>query len=79
MAEQDFSKLDLLVIYIDGMRFGDFHMIAAVGVDAQGSKHLLGLREGASENAVVAKALLEDLVARGVIPRVWGGQNQGWT
>jgi putative transposase len=68
LAERDFSKLDILVIYIDGMRFGDFHVIAAVGVDAKGSKHLLGLREGASENAVVAKALLEDLVARGVKP-----------
>ena len=43
-------------------------MICAVGVDAQGHKHVLGLREGATENAVVAKALLEDLVARGLDP-----------
>jgi len=68
LAERDFSPLDILIIYIDGMQFGDFHVIAAVGVDVQGHKHLLGLREGASENAVVAKALLEDLVARGVKP-----------
>jgi len=68
LAERDFSRLDLLIIYVDGMQFGDFHVIAAVGVDVEGHKHVLGLREGASENAVVAKALLEDLVARGVKP-----------
>jgi putative transposase len=68
LAERDFSQLDLLILYIDGMQFGDFHVIAAVGVDVEGHKHVLGLREGASENAVVAKALLEDLVARGVKP-----------
>lgn len=68
LAERDFSQVDILIIYVDGMQFGDFHVIAAVGVDVQGQKHLLGLREGASENAVVAKALLEDLVARGVKP-----------
>lgn len=33
-----------------------------------GRKHVLGFREGATENAEVAKALLEDLVARGVSP-----------
>ena len=68
LAERDFSQLDLLIIYVDGMQFGDFHVIAAVGVDVAGHKHVLGLREGASENAVVVKALLEDLVARGVKP-----------
>ncbi len=68
LAERDFSKVEILVIYVDGMQFGDYHVIAAVGVDSQGHKHLLGLRDGASENAVVAKALLEDLVARGVKP-----------
>lgn len=68
LAERDFSHLDILILYLDGMQLGDFHVIAAVGVDVQGQKHLVGLREGASENAVVAKALLEDLVARGVTP-----------
>ena len=43
-------------------------MIVAVGVDSQGYKHMLGLAEGATENAVVVKGLLEDLVARGITP-----------
>jgi transposase-like protein len=37
-------------------------------VDLQGKKHILGLSEGATENAVVVKGLLEDLVERGVKP-----------
>jgi putative transposase len=66
LAERDFSEKDLLVIYLDGVQFGPYHVICAVGVDGQGHKHVLGFREGATENAEVAKALLEDLVARGV-------------
>jgi len=63
-----FDEVNLLIIYIDGMQFGDHVMIGAVGVDAEGHKHVLAIREGASENATVAKELLEDLVARGVKP-----------
>lgn len=66
LAERDFSAKELLVIYVDGLQFGPYHVICAVGVDAQGHKHVLGFREGATENAEVAKTLLEDLVARGV-------------
>lgn len=68
LAERDFSEKDILIVYIDGMRFGPYHVIAAVGVDAEGHKHVLGLREGASENAEVVKRLLEELVERGVKP-----------
>ena len=68
LAERDLSQHDLLFIYIDGLRFGNHLVIAAVGVDAQGQKHVLALREGATENAEVAKSLLEELVARGVKP-----------
>ena len=63
-----FDDVHLLILYIDGMEFGDHVMIGAVGVDAQGHKHVLAIREGATENATLAKELLEDLVARGVNP-----------
>lgn len=77
LAERDFSQTELLVIYIDGMRFGDYHVIAAVGVDASGGKHVLGLREGATENAAVVTALLSELVERGVKPAgVEGGRRR---
>jgi putative transposase len=68
LCERRFEALDLLVIYLDGVRFGPHHVIGAIGVDAEGHKHVLGLREGATENAVVVKDLLSDLVARGVDP-----------
>jgi len=64
-----FDDLKLLVIYIDGLIFGDYTMIGAVGVDSAGKKHVLGIREGATENATVVTALLEDIVSRGVDPQ----------
>jgi putative transposase len=63
-----FDELKLVIIYVDGMAFGDHVMIGAVGVDAEGHKHVLAIREGATENATVVKELLVDLVERGVNP-----------
>ena len=40
-------------------------MLVAIGVDAGGRKHFLGLAEGAIENQVVARGLLEDMVGAG--------------
>ena len=37
-------------------------------VDVEGRKHLLGIQEGATENAAAVKDLLERLVAQGVDP-----------
>jgi putative transposase len=68
LLERRFDGHDILVIYLDGLIFGQHHVIAAIGVDSQGCKHVLGLVEGASENMAACKALLEDLVARGVKP-----------
>ncbi|MCK4305954.1 MAG: IS256 family transposase [Candidatus Eisenbacteria sp.] len=68
LAERRFDEKDLLIVYLDGLVFGEQHVIAAIGVDSKGYKHVLGLRDGASENATVCKALLADLVERGVKP-----------
>jgi putative transposase len=68
LAERRFDEQDLLIVYLDGLVFGEQHVIAAIGVDSKGYKHVLGLRDGASENATVCKALLADLVERGVKP-----------
>jgi transposase-like protein len=51
LLHRRFDDVDLLAIYIDGMHFGDQCVIGAVGVDAQGNKHVLGIQEGATENA----------------------------
>lgn len=74
LMERRLEAWDLLVVYLDGIQFGAYHVLAAVGVDTEGKKHILGVREGASENAEVATALLEDLVERGLDPtrrRLW--------
>ena len=69
LLSRRFDQLKLLVIYIDGLVFGDYTMIGAVGVDVEGNKHVLGIREGATENSTVITELLEDIVSRGVDPK----------
>src|SRR6187397_267798 len=67
----DLSKLDLLVIQIDGLHIGnDLVLVAALGIDGEGNKHPLGLIEGATENAAVAQALIDNLIERGLDPKV---------
>ncbi|WP_136656239.1 IS256 family transposase, partial [Nitratireductor sp. XY-223] len=67
----DLSELDLLVIQIDGLHLDDnLLMIGAVGIDADGAKHPLGVIEGATENAAVVQALLDNLMDRGLDPTV---------
>ena len=68
LCERGFDDKDILAVYIDGIQFGDCHVIVALGVDSGGFKHVLGLREGGSENSRVATDLLNDLVERGVKP-----------
>ena len=66
LSERRLEKLELLVLYLDGIRFGDHLVLVVVGVDEQGQKHVLGIAEGASENQVVAQGLLVDMVGRGL-------------
>ncbi len=67
----DLSGLDLLVIQIDGIHIEDnLMLLAAVGIDGNGTKHPLGVIEGATENAAVAQALLDNLIGRGLDPTV---------
>jgi len=66
LCERRLDELELLILYLDGVIFGEHHVLVAVGVDAEGQKHVLGIAEGASENQAVAKGLLEDVVRRGL-------------
>ena len=68
LAERRFEDLDILVVYLDGLRLGKHHILGAVGVDPTGQKHVLGLREGSSENTTIVTELLHDLVRRGLTP-----------
>jgi len=66
LRERRWDDVEILVIYIDGQRFGDHHILSAVGVDVQGEKHILGLEPGATENAAAVKRLLTHLRDQGL-------------
>ena len=56
------------IVMIDGIHLGDHLVLIALGIDFEGKKQVLGLREGDTENHQVAKSLLGDLVERGLDP-----------
>jgi transposase-like protein len=56
------------IVMIDGIILGDHTVLIALGIDSEGKKEVLGLREGDTENSRVAKALLRDLIERGLDP-----------
>lgn len=64
--ERDLSSIDLAVLMIDGLHVEDHVILVALAIDADGEKHVLGIREGATENATSCRALLSDLQARGL-------------
>src|SRR6516165_3394841 len=66
LRERPLGELQLCAIVIDGTPFKGRQMIAAIGVGNDGKKTVLGLREGATENATVVRELLEDLARRGL-------------
>ena len=68
------KDVDLPVVMIDGIHFRDRVILVALGIDAQGNKHVLGLREGSTESTRVVRSLLSDLIERGLDadrPRLW--------
>ena len=67
LLRRDLSGLKLAVLMIDGIHFEDHVVLAALGIDESGHKHVLGLWEGATENARACKGLLEDLISRGLV------------
>ena len=65
---------EILAVYIDGFVVGSSHVIGAIGVKKDGTKMVLGVREGSGENLTVVTALLTDLRERGLtsdVPRLF--------
>ncbi len=58
----------LAVMMLDGMEIADRTHVVALGITTDGVKIPLGLWEGSTENATLARTLLADLVDRGLDP-----------
>lgn len=63
---RDLSELSIVAIMLDGLHIADHSVVIALGIDESGKKHPLGLWLGATENAVVCGALLDNLIERGL-------------
>lgn len=66
LCQRRLEDLELLALVIDGLEVAGQTLVVALGVAQDGLKHVLGLWQGATENTTVVKALLEDLVERGL-------------
>lgn len=74
LLERPLKAWSLCAILIDGTIFESEHLIVPMGITSGGQKLVLGLRQGATENAEVVKALLGDLQERGIdfdVPRLY--------
>jgi putative transposase len=60
------ADLDLVALLIDGLHVSDHCLVAAMGIDTTGQKHVLGLWDGATENAALCQSLLANLQSRGL-------------
>jgi len=66
MMERRLDKTRLCALLIDASPFEGQQMVAALGIAQDGQKLILGVRQGATENATVVGELLGDLVNRGL-------------
>jgi transposase-like protein len=66
LLEADLSGLDTAVLMIDGLNVAGEMIVVALVICADGTKVPVGLRLGDTENAMVVKDLLADLVDRGL-------------
>jgi len=66
MMERRLDKMRFCVLLIDATPFAGQQMVAALGIRQDGRKTILGIRQGATENATVVGELLGDLMNRGL-------------
>ena len=74
LQRRHFGEEAFCAMMIDATPFGDQDVVVAIGLTLQGQKKVLGLHQGATENATVVKHLLDDLGQRGIefdVPRLY--------
>jgi len=60
------SDFDVRVVMIDGLWIKDHCLLIALGIAADGTKRVLGVREGSTERAAVVQGLINDMRERGL-------------
>jgi putative transposase len=66
LMERRLDKTRLCALMVDATPFEGQQMVAALGIAQDGRKLILGLRQGATENATVVGELFGDLMNRGL-------------
>ena len=66
LMESRLDKTRLCALLVDATPFEGQQMVVALGIGQDGRKTILGIRQGATENATVVGELLGDLVSRGL-------------
>jgi transposase-like protein len=66
LLARDLTGEDIKVLMLDGEHLTDTCVVVALAITADGRKLPVGLWDGATENKTVVKALLADLVSRGL-------------
>jgi transposase-like protein len=66
LQTRDLKPYDIVAMILDGKGFGDNEMITALGVTLDGEKVILGFIEASTENFVVCRDFMNDLVRRGL-------------
>lgn len=68
LMSRGLEDVRLAAMMLDGLEIAERMHVVALGVTTEGVKVPLGLWEGSSENATLARTLLADLVDRGLDP-----------
>ena len=66
LMARDLTELDIKVLMLDGEHMAERCVVVALAISADGTKVPVGLRDGSTENKTVVRALLADLVERGL-------------
>jgi transposase-like protein len=64
---RSFEGAEFVTIFMDGIGLGERICVAAVGMDKDGKKHVLGFEQGSTENSGTCRKLLSNLIDRGIL------------
>lgn len=74
LLERKLDQIKFCALLLDATPFAGQQMVVAMGITCDGRKMILGIRQGATENATVVSELLGDLAKRGLdfsVPRLY--------